>query len=48
MLAIDEHGGDEDLRGSGRRSVTPRAILFCIAVESLKASVVPLVALGLA
>jgi hypothetical protein len=23
MLAMEEHGGDEDLRGSGRRSVTP-------------------------
>jgi hypothetical protein len=23
MLAIEEHGGDEDLRGSGHRSVTP-------------------------
>jgi hypothetical protein len=23
MLAMEEHSGDEDLRGSGRRSVTP-------------------------
>jgi hypothetical protein len=23
MLAMGEHGGDEDLRGSGRRSVIP-------------------------
>jgi hypothetical protein len=23
MLAIEEHSGDENLRGSGRRSVTP-------------------------
>jgi hypothetical protein len=38
-LAIDEHGGHEDLRGSGRRSVIPyvhgRTELYCSSLPSL-------------
>jgi hypothetical protein len=38
-LAMDEHGGYEDLRGSGRRSVIPyvhgRAELYCTSLPCL-------------
>jgi hypothetical protein len=49
MLAIKKHGADDDLCGSDRRSVTPYvhgriSVLYCFG--SLKASAVPLVALG--
>jgi hypothetical protein len=33
MLAIQEHSGDEDLRGSDRRSVTPYVHgQFCVVL----------------
>jgi hypothetical protein len=33
MLAIEEHGGDEYLRGSGHRSVTPYVHRrFCVVL----------------
>jgi hypothetical protein len=33
MLAIEKHGGDEDLRGSGYRSVTPYIYgRFCVVL----------------
>jgi hypothetical protein len=32
-LAIEKHGGDEDLRGSGRRRVTPYVHgRFCVVL----------------
>jgi hypothetical protein len=48
MLAMEEHNGDENLRGSSRQSITPyvHEILYCIIVPNLKASAVALVALG--
>jgi hypothetical protein len=35
MLAMKEHSGDENLRGSGRRSVTPYVHRrFCVVLLS--------------
>jgi hypothetical protein len=45
LLAMDEHGEHEDLRGSGRRSVIPyiheRTKLYCSSLPCLSLPIYP-------